>query len=301
MMTHRDDTQTQADNLRFIRTAMKMPLLERDHEAALASAWREKNDEKALHKLINAHARLVVAVAAKFRGYGLPIGDLIQEGHIGLLQAANRFEVEREVRFSTYATWWIRASIQDYVLRNWSIVRSGTTATQKSLFFNLRRLRARIEGKARREGHLEGVHLTDDIQEEIARALRVNSKDVAWMSMRLSSSDQSLHQTMRDDSNTEIGEFLVDDKPGPEEQVMARLDGSVQHQWLDESLGQLDKREQAIIRNRHLKESGATLEELGTKLKISKERVRQLETRAMEKLKKLMQAKANDEGSGRTA
>ena len=286
-MTHRDDSLTKADNVRFIRSAMKTPLLQKDDEAELAIRWRALGDEKALHRLINAHARLVVAMAAKFRGYGLPIGDLIQEGHIGLLQAANRFEAERDIRFSTYATWWIRASIQDYVLRNWSIVRAGTTATQKALFFNLKKLRARIEGKARQQGETPN-HLTDAMQAEIATALKVNIKDVAWMDMRLSSSDQSLQAQLGEDGTATRGDFLVDEAPTPEERVMDALDGDQQKRWLKKAIEALDAREQAIITSRHLREEGeeATLEELGQRLSISKERVRQLEARAMEKIRK---------------
>lgn len=294
MHTHRDDRLTQADNVRFIQTAMRTPLLEKDNEAELAVAWREKGDEKALHKIINAHARLVVALAAKYRGYGLPMGDLIQEGHIGLLQAANRFETERDVRFSTYASWWIRAAIQDYVLRNWSIVRAGTTATQKALFFNLKRLRARIEGKAQRDGEAVSAALSDDAQAEIARALKVNPKDVAWMDMRLGTSDQSLQASLYEDGSGEKGDFLVDDNPTPEEEVMDAHDGALRNEWLQDALDHLDARERAIIKARHLREDGATLEELGEKLHISKERVRQLETRALAKLKKELSAHARE-------
>lgn len=294
MQAYRDDRLTQADNVRFIQAAMKTPLLEKDNEAELAVAWREKGDEKALHKIINAHARLVVALAAKYRGYGLPMGDLIQEGHIGLLQAANRFETARDVRFSTYASWWIRAAIQDYVLRNWSIVRAGTTATQKALFFNLKRLRARIEGKAKREGQEISAALSDEAQAEIARALKVNPKDVAWMDMRLGSSDQSLQATLYEDGSGEKGDFLVDDNPTPEEEVMDAHDGALRHEWLKEAIDHLDERERAIIKARHLRDEGATLEELGEKLHISKERVRQLETRALAKLKKELSAHGNE-------
>ncbi len=285
-MTHRDDTLTQADNLRFIRTAMKAPMLERDDERNLAIAWRERQDEKALHKLIKSHARLVVALATRFRFYGLPIGDLIQEGHIGLLQAANRFETDRDVRFSTYAAWWIRASIQDYVLRNWSIVRTGTTASQKALFFNLRRLRAKIEGKAHAEGRLDQVNLSYDMQDEIARALKVKVADVARMDQRLSGHDQSLHAPLHEDGTEDWQDRLVDETPNPEEWAMQKLDGATRAGWLEDALGTLDAREKTIIAARHLQDNGATLDELGGKLHISKERVRQLEARALAKLRK---------------
>lgn len=290
-MAHLDDTQTQANNMAFIRGAMRAPMLERDNEFELARAWREHNDEKALHRLIKSYARLVVAVAARFRHYGLPMGDLMQEGHIGLLQAANRFEVERGLRFSTYATWWVRASIQDYVLRNWSIVRTGTTATQKSLFFNLKRLRARIEGKAAREGNLEPIYLSHETKHEIAGALRVNVKDVEFMDQRLSGHDHSLNAVIHEDGKDNWQDFLPDEAPTPEEATMQKLDEAKRHDWVSEALSQLDKRERGIIEARHLRDEGATLEELGSTLHISKERVRQLEARALAKLKELLKTR----------
>ncbi len=291
-MAHFDDNLTRADNLRFIRGAMQSPMLEKINEFELATAWREKGDQKALHKLIKSYARLVVAIAAKFRAYGLPMGDLMQEGHIGLLHAANRFDTSRDVRFSTYATWWIRASVQDYVLRNWSIVRTGTTAGQKALFFNLRRLRARIEGKAAREGNLDPIMLSPETKTEIAGALKVNVHDVEVMDARLTGHDQSLNALVHDDGTHDFQDFLVDDSPNPEELIMAQHDGDVRHAWLGVALRQLDERERRIIRDRHLRDEAATLEDLGKKLGISKERVRQLETRAMAKLKNLMQEQA---------
>jgi RNA polymerase sigma-32 factor len=293
-MAHFDDNLTRSDNMRFIRGAMHSPMLDKDNEFELAKAWREHNDEKALHKLMKSYARLVVALASKFRAYGLPIGDLMQEGHIGLLHAANRFDTSRDVRFSTYATWWIRASIQDYVLRNWSIVRTGTTAGQKALFFNLRRLRARIEGKAAREGQLNAVMLSPETKTEIATALKVNVRDVEVMDARLTGHDQSLNALVHEDGTHDFQDFLVDDSPNPEELIMAHHDGEVRHAWLGVALRQLDERERRIIRDRHLRDDAATLEDLGKKLGISKERVRQLETRAMAKLKNLMQGQAAD-------
>ncbi|MBI3420191.1 MAG: RNA polymerase factor sigma-32 [Proteobacteria bacterium] len=284
-MMHRDDTLTQKSNQRFIAKAMAAPMLERQDEYALATAWRKKGDEKALHKLIESYTRLVVAMASRFRGYGLPVGDLIQEGHIGLLQAASRFEPERGLRFATYAGWWIRASIQDYILRNWSIVRLSSAAGQKALFFNLRSLRARIEGK---DGSAP-ARLNFEVRDEIADALRVAPKEVERMDQRLSGHDVSLHAPMNDSSGAaEWQDFLEDDSQNPEEEVMERLDGEVRSLQLKEALRGLDVRERAIIKARHLRESGATLEELGEKLHVSKERVRQLESRALSKLKKAM-------------
>ncbi len=185
-MAHVDDPQTQKANLAFIKASMELPLLARDEEFELARRWREDGDEAALHRLVRAYMRLVVSTASRFRNYGLPMGDLVQEGNVGLMQAAARFEPEREVRFSTYAGWWIRSAIQDFILRNWSIVRTGTTSAQKTLFFNLRRLRARIADASSGTLGVEGRRL-------IARELNVGEAEVEAMEMRLSGGDQSLN------------------------------------------------------------------------------------------------------------
>lgn len=285
-MLHFDDALTQSDNVRFIRSAMDAPMLEKEEELKLARAWREKGDEKSLHKLIKSYARLAVATAARFRHYGLPFSDLIQEGHIGLLQAANRFEADRDVRFSTYAQWWIRASIQDYVLRNWSIVRTGTTASQKALFFNLRKLKAKIEGKNQRLGSSNGL-LNETDKRSIADNFGVSVTDVEFMDQRLSGGDFSLSAEIGDEGSSAFQDFIKDDGPTPEENAIAHFDGAAGHNRLHEALATLDVREQRIIRDRHLSEAenSATLEDLGTALGISKERVRQLESRALAKLK----------------
>jgi RNA polymerase sigma-32 factor len=258
---------------------MSEPLLSREHEFELARLWREENDERALHELIRSYTRLVIAVASRFRNYGLPLGDLVQEGSAGLMQAAARFEPSREVRFSTYATWWIRSAIQDFILRNWSIVRTGTTAAQKSLFFNLRRLRARIEENS-------GRVLDHDGRERIARELSVSIGDVESMESRLSASDQSLNMAVGENGEDEWQNFLADERPGPEENVMVLHDGQLRARWLDDALGALDRRERIIIEARRLTDEGATLEDLGKELGVSKERVRQLEHRALGKLRR---------------
>lgn len=278
-MAYIDDANTQKANLGYIRSSMNEPLLERDHELELATRWKAFGDEKALHELIRSYTRLVIAAAAKFKHYGLPMGDLIQEGNLGLMQAANRFEPEREIRFSTYATWWIRASIQDYILRNWSIVRTGTTAAQKSLFFNMRRLRARIDGAATETG------LTADGRIKIAKELGVRVKDVEEMEGRMHKGDQSLNMLISDDGEEEVGSFLADTRPNPEEIVTEMKDAQARSKWLNEALRKLSEREQQIIRERHMSYETVTLEDLGKKLGVSKERVRQLESRAMEKLR----------------
>lgn len=287
-MAHIDDIQTQKSNLDYIRTSMNEPLLEKDHELALARRWRDQRDEKALHELVQSYTRLVVAMASRFRNYGLPMGDLIQEGNIGLMQAANRFEPDREVRFSTYAAWWIRSSIQDYVLRNWSIVRTGTTAAQKSLFFNLRRLRAKIEGQNGQEG------LNDEGRALIAHDLDVKVSDVVDMEARLAANDQSLNATIGEDGETDWQSFLADTRPNPEDVVIGMKDSQTRSRWLQDALGELSDREQTIIRERHLVYEPVTLEELGKQLGVSKERVRQLEQRAMDKLKISMSRHVGD-------
>jgi RNA polymerase sigma-32 factor len=277
-MAHIDDPQTQKANLTFIKASMKEPLLTRDHEFELASRWRAGADTAALHELVRAYTRLVVSIAARFRHYGLPVGDLVQEGNVGLMQAAARFEPDRGVRFSTYAAWWIRSAMQDYVLRNWSIVRTGTTAAQKSLFFNLRRLRARIEESS-------GAPLTDAGRRKIASELHVDLAEVELMDMRLGAADQSLNAPVGDSSEDDWQDFLPDRRPNPEEVVASTRDGEIRSRWLAEAMGELSSRERAIIRQRRLREEGSTLEELGRELGVSKERVRQLEHRALVKLR----------------
>jgi len=281
-MAYIDDPETQKANLSFIKASMREPLLTRDHEFDLARQWREKGNERALHELVRAYTRLVVATAARFRNYGLPMGDLVQEGNVGLMQAASRFEPDREVRFSTYAAWWIRSAMQDYILRNWSIVRTGTTAAQKSLFFNLRRLRARIENAT------AGTGLTREGREWIATELQVDVTEVESMEMRLAATDQSLNAPVADGSDDDWQDFLADQRPSPEEVVIGMRDARTRTAWLSEALGELSPRERTIIQERRLREEGATLEELGRELGVSKERVRQLEHRALLKLRQSM-------------
>lgn len=278
-MAYIDDANTQKANMGYIRSSMNEPMLEREHEFDLATRWKDHGDEKALHELIRSYTRLVIATAAKFKHYGLPMGDLIQEGNLGLMQAANKFEPDRDVRFSTYATWWVRASIQDYILRNWSIVRTGTTAAHKSLFFNLRRLRAKIDGAENENG------LTTDGRIKIATALGVRVKDVEDMEGRMNRGDQSLNALISDDGEEEVGSFLADTRPNPEDVVIGMKDSQTRSKWLNDALKKLSDREQHIIRERHMQYDTVTLEELGKKLGVSKERVRQLESRALEKLR----------------
>ncbi|MEE2526040.1 RNA polymerase factor sigma-32 [Hyphobacterium sp. HN65] len=271
----------------FLRTAMDAPLLEREEEQSLAIRWRDEGDEKALHALTQAYMRLVIAIASKFRKYGLPFSDLVQEGNVGLMQAAARFEPEREVRFSTYAAWWIRSSIQDYVLRNWSIVRTGTTSAQKTLFFNLRRVRAMIND-------INGGEMSPENRKKTAKTLRVSEAEVEKMSSRLAASDRSLNAPFTEDGDGEWQDLLEDERPAPEEAVMQSHDAEKRGQWLYEAMECLTDREQLIIRERKLGDEVVTLEALGERLGISKERVRQIEHQALTKLKKSLTSRFGD-------
>jgi len=267
----------------FVRAAMQAPYLEREEEHDLAVRWRTDQDQAALHKLTSAHMRLVISISARFRNYGLPANDLVQEGHVGLMEAAARFEPEREVRFSTYATWWIRASIQDFVLRNWSIVRGGTSSAQKALFFNLRRLKMRLERRADADPNM-------DVEAELAGVFGVKRADISAMQARLSGPDYSLDAPVTDEDSggTTRGEVFADLSPLPDEIVSEHIDSDRRHEWLAGALTVLSERELRILRERRLQDEGETLEALGVKLGISKERVRQIENRALEKLKKAL-------------
>lgn len=285
-MAYIDDPQTQRANLDYIRASMREPLLTRDHEFNLARRWRDDGDQDALHELVRSYTRLVISTATRYRNYGLPMGDLVQEGNVGLMQAAARFEAERDVRFSTYATWWIRSAMQDYVLRNWSIVRTGTTAAQKSLFFNLRRLRAKIEDPS-------SARLSHEGRQRIAAELRVEMRDVESMEMRMGGSDKSLNTPIADSSEDSWQDFLPDQRPSPEDVVIGMRDADARSRWLAEAVGELSPREQKIIRQRRLTDEGATLEQLGRELGVSKERVRQLEHRALTKLRASIQRRVD--------
>jgi len=280
------DTNNSSDR-QFVRTAMKVALLEPAHEASLARRWREQNDEVALHELTTAYMRLVIAMASKFRHYGLPMSDLVSEGNVGLMQAAARFEPEREVRFSTYASWWIRSSIQDYVLRNWSIVRTGTTSAQKSLFFNLRRLRARIADTG------DGIMSVEN-REWVANHLGVPVRDVETMASRLSGSDRSLNAPLSIDGDGEWQDMIADDAAIPEQLVMVEHDTAKRRKWIAEALKTLNPREMHIISKRRLAEESMTLEALGEELGVSKERVRQIEHQALGKLRKALERIVGD-------
>ncbi len=272
---------------RFVRKAMKAPMLEAAHELDLARRWRDNEDERALHELTTAYMRLVISMASKFRHYGLPLSDLVQEGNVGLMQAAARFEPSREVRFSTYAAWWIRSSIQDYVLRNWSIVRTGTTAAQKSLFFNLRRLRAKIDDTG-------DAVMTAENKKWVSEHLGVPERDVEAMASRLSASDRSLNAPLAVDGDAQWQDLLPCKSATPDEQVMEERDNEKRKEWISEALQVLNDRETLIITERRLTDDSVTLEVLGKRLGISKERVRQIEHQALNKLRKTLTKMVGD-------
>lgn len=272
------DTQTQKSDLAYVKAIMHMPLLNKDEEAALTKAWYEDRDEKAHHKIIQSYSRLVVSMAIRFRHYGLPLSDLIQEGTLGLLQASIRFEPNRDVRFATYAKWWIRSAMQDYILRNWSIVRTGSTSAQKTLFFNLKRLRVQLTD-------VTAEHMSQEEKERISKELHVAYKDVEEMENRLAIHDLSLSNTLGDDVAESWVDTLVDEHPTPEAVVIENHDAELRRNWIQDAIKTLTPREQTIILGRRLSQTPVTLEEMGKKLNISKERVRQLETKALRKMK----------------
>ena len=266
------------DSKSFVKTAMSLPLLEETHELNLALKWRDKKDEKALHELIQAHMRLVVSFAVKYKQYGLSLGDLIQEGNIGLMKAAQKFDPDRGFRFSTYASWWIRASIQDFLLKHWSIVRIATTSKQKSLFFSLRRLKQKINGT-------DTGNINYSMAENIASDLNISTSAVVNMDSRITQNDSSLNKKISEDGQDEFLSLLEDENARPDNIVFAKDEINHKKDMVSTAIGSLDERETQIINERHLSENPKTLEYLGKKLNISKERVRQIEKNAMNKMK----------------
>jgi RNA polymerase sigma-32 factor len=274
------------------RQAMKAELLDAETELRLAYAWRDQRDEAALHRLITAYMRLAISMASRFRRYGAPMNDLIQEASLGLMKAADKFDPDRGVRFSTYAVWWIKASIQDYVMRNWSMVRTGSTSSQKSLFFNMRRVQAKLEREAEAAGEaLDGYQL----RERIAREVGVPLADVEMMEGRLSGSDYSLNATQSsDDEGREWIDALEDDGIQAAEAVEGTHDTDRLRGWLVAALCSLNARERFIVTERKLRDEGRTLESLGEELGLSKERVRQLEAAAFAKLRRNLEGQSRE-------
>jgi RNA polymerase sigma-32 factor len=274
----------------YLGEIRRFALLEREQEYALAKRWREHGDRDAAHQLVTSHLRLAAKVAMNYRGYGLPISEVISEGNVGLMQALNRFEPEKGFRFSTYAIWWIRASIQDYILRSWSLVKIGTTASQKKLFFKLRSAKSKIAA-------FENSDLRPDQVALIATTLGVGDQDVIDMNRRLGG-DASLNAPIYDDGQAgEWQDTLVDETPSPEAIVVALDETEHRHEALVRAIGVLDNRERRIFEARYLLEEPRTLEDLAVEFNVSRERVRQLEARAFEKVQTAAKKRIKEQGA----
>nr|WP_140986102.1 RNA polymerase sigma factor RpoH [Asticcacaulis tiandongensis] len=268
---------------RYLSEIRKFPMLAKDEEFMLAKRWAEHEDPKAAHKLVTSHLRLVAKIAMGYRGYGLPIGEVISEGNVGLMQAVKKFDPDRGFRLATYAMWWIKAAIQEYVLRSWSLVKMGTTAAQKKLFFNLRKVKSEIS--ALEDGDLRAENVA-----QIATKLGVTEDEVISMNRRMSSPDSSLNAPLRAaEGDSEWQDWLVDDKTESQETVLAESEEyKLRMSLLEEAMGELNDREKVILTERRLKDSPTTLEDLAERFGVSRERVRQIEVRAFEKLQKAM-------------
>ena len=279
-------------NRSMSRSAMKAGMLDAETELALAYAWRDRRDEEALHRLVTAYMRLAISMASKFRRYGAPMNDLIQEAGLGLMKAADKFDPDRGVRFSTYAVWWIKASIQDYVMRNWSMVRTGSTSSQKSLFFNMRRVQARLEREAMANGEtLDGYQLREMIAHEVGVPLR----DVEMMEGRLSGGDFSLNATQSTEEDGREWIDTIEDEGARGDEIVERdHDHRALRDWLGAALTHLTERERFIVRERKLVEAPRTLESLGEELNLSKERVRQIEAAAFQKMRRYLEKHAGE-------
>ena len=279
---------TEGNLSRYLQEIRKFPMLEHNEEYMLAKAWREHDDVESAHKLVTSHLRLVAKIAMGYRGYGLPVSELISEGNVGMMQAVKRFDPERGFRLATYAMWWIRAAIQEYILHSWSLVKMGTTAAQKKLFFNLRKLKGQM--KAIEEGDLQPEQV-----EYIATALDVPEQDVVNMNRRLSSPDHSLNAPLRVDGDGEWMDWLVDEGDDQETLLAEREELDKRRALLKQAMETLNEREQHILTERRLKEDPTTLEDLSQEYGISRERVRQIEVRAFEKLQKAIRNAAIEE------
>src|SRR6059058_2069952 len=271
---------------RYLTEIRRFPMLEPQEEYMLAKRWREHGDTDAAHRLVTSHLRLVAKIAMGYRGYGLPIGEVVSEGNVGLMQAVKKFEPDKGFRLATYAMWWIRASIQEYILRSWSLVKMGTTAAQKKLFFNLRKAKSEIS--ALQEGDLH-----PDQVSTIATKLGVLNEEVISMNRRLSGGDASLNSPLRSDSESEWQDWLADkDTPSQETVIADSEERGIRMELLQEAMAELTDRERHILTERRLKDEPTTLEDLASQYGVSRERVRQIEVRAFEKLQKSMQAAA---------
>jgi RNA polymerase sigma-32 factor len=273
---------------RYLQEIRKFPMLTPEEELSLSKRWRDHEDMDAAHKLVTSHLRLVAKIAMGYRGYGLPLGELISEGNVGMMQAVKRFDPERGFRLATYAMWWIRAAIQEYILHSWSLVKMGTTAAQKKLFFNLRRLKGQMQ--AIDDGDLQPEQVA-----KIARVLDVPEQDVVSMNRRLSAPDHSLNAPVRADSEGEWQDWLVDESESQETAIGEHEELSGRKALLSGALTTLNERERHILIERRLKDNPTTLEDLSQQYNISRERVRQIEVRAFEKLQKAMHAQVAEQ------
>jgi RNA polymerase sigma-32 factor len=279
--------QSEAGLSRYLTDIRKFPLLAPEEEYMAAKAWREHEDPEAARKLVTSHLRLVAKIAMGYRGYGLPISEVVSEGNVGLMQAVKRFEPDKGFRLATYAMWWIRAAIQEYILRSWSLVKMGTTAAQKKLFFNLRKAKNKISA-------IEEGDLTPEHTKEIARQLAVPEEEVTNMNRRLSGGDSSLNAPMRADSESEWQDWLADDTADQETRLAEAEEMGERHDLLSNAMSTLTERERDIIEARRLRDEPATLEDLSQKYNVSRERVRQIEVRAFEKLQQQMKKSLGD-------
>ncbi len=273
---------------RYLQEIRKFPMLEQDEEYMLAKSWQEHEDSEAAHKLVTSHLRLVAKIAMGYRGYGLPVSELISEGNVGMMQAVKRFDPERGFRLATYAMWWIRAAIQEYILHSWSLVKMGTTAAQKKLFFNLRKLKGQM--RAIDEGDLAPEQVT-----HIADTLGVPEDDVVQMNRRLAAPDHSLNAPLRIDGDGEWQDWLVDESESQEDLLAEDEELGKRRALLVSAMKNLNERERHILEERRLKEEPTTLEDLSQEYGISRERVRQIEVRAFEKLQKAIRNAAIEE------
>lgn len=273
---------------RYLGEIKKFPMLTHDEEFQLATDWRNDGDVTSAHKLVTSHLRLVAKIAMGYRGYGLPVQELISEGNVGMMQAVKKFDPDKGFRLSTYAMWWIKASIHEYILHSWSLVKMGTTAAQKKLFFNLRRMKNQMQ--AYEDGDLRPEHVT-----KIATALDVNESEVISMNRRMTGSDQSLNAPMRIDGEGEWQDWLVDDTPGQEAQLVESDELDKRRDLLADAMANLNERERDIIVKRRLSEDPSTLEDLSQVYNVSRERIRQIEVRAFEKLQEAMRAAAEEQ------
>ena len=273
----------------YLTQIKKFPMLSAEEEYMLAKSWRDRGDLKSAQKLITSHLRLVAKIAMGYRGYGLPVSEMVSEGNIGLMQAVKKFEPEKGFRLATYAMWWIKASIQEYVLRSWSLVKMGTTTAQKKLFFNLKKLKNQLS--ANNEGDLKPQHV-----DEISKRLNVKKEEVISMNRRLHGKEKSLNDPVKDDSGTEWQDWIVDDKLDQELKLSQDQELDERKNLMKSSMDILNTREKEILTARKLSENVATLEDLSKKYKVSRERIRQIETKAFEKLQKAMlnAAKSNN-------